>query len=310
MVKHFLQPLIAICLLCALGGCRSKSGRATPEENGVIWGFTTQNFISAMPVSCESSLRHIDFARSHGYRWIELRDPDADLSSDECRVISDYAEQQGIDVVYSVQRGFLAEDFQPIVTRALENARFFNGPRLLRVLALRGKHPLGWTENEFSKVKAMSAWAAEMARRDGYRLMVENADVILDGTPHGCCGLRQFMENVDPLIELQLDSANLFTGATGVDAVQAEEFIRAYAERTTYLHLKSARGGVALPVIEDNPLAFATILEILTGSQAVLYAAIELASDSNDIGVIEKNMRISMDRLVKDKLITDFDDSR
>jgi len=47
-------------------------------------GFTTWNFSSVLPVTLESTNKLIDFASDQGFTWIELRDPNAVLTLDEC----------------------------------------------------------------------------------------------------------------------------------------------------------------------------------------------------------------------------------
>ena len=54
-------------------------------------GFTTANFLKVLPVTVENTKKLIDFASDHGFSWIELRDPNAVLTLDECRQIADYA---------------------------------------------------------------------------------------------------------------------------------------------------------------------------------------------------------------------------
>ncbi len=62
-------------------------------------GFTTQNFAKVLPVSLDGAKKLIDFAADQGYSWVELRDPSAILTLDECRQISDYARGKNIEIV-------------------------------------------------------------------------------------------------------------------------------------------------------------------------------------------------------------------
>ena len=169
--------------------------------------------------------------RSRGYSWIELRDPDASLTKEECAKIAKHAEESGIEVTYSVQRGLLARDFRQVVQRGFENATLFKGPPMLRILALRDTHPYGWTETEFKDAVQIANMAASLAASKRFRLMIENADVVLDGSKHDCLGLAKLMDVISPTIELQLDTANIFTGPTEVSPEEAEAFIRKYASR-------------------------------------------------------------------------------
>ncbi len=296
-MKSLIQNISMTALICIAVGCHKKIETAQARKSDIQWGFTTQNFLTAMPVSRENSLQFIDFAKEQGYSWIELRDPDASLTTEECREIAAHAQQSGIEIVYSVQRSLLAIDFKRVVQRGFENAILFKGPRLLRVLAQRDQHPIGWSESEFKDAVEMANLASGLAARAKFHLMIENADVILDGQPHGCFGLTQLFDTIDPTIELQLDTANIFTGPVEVKPQEAEAFIRKYASRISYVHIKSAKEMTAQPVLNGNPLKFKKTLDILTEDGASLNVAIELACLSNDSDVLFNNMRISLDWL-------------
>ena len=268
---------------------------------GVRWGFSTVNFLPHMPVGVESSKAHIDLAKSLGLAWIELRDPDAVLTPGECRVIADHARENGIEVNYSAQRGLLAPDFQEVFERALANTVLFDGPRTIRVLALRGSGEKGWSDEEFERATKVANEGARRAAAAGLRFAVENANVVLEGQGLDCHGMSEFFSSTEPEVLLQLDTANLFTGPLEPSPQAAAEFIRTVADRVAYVHLKSARGGKALPVIEDNPLGFHKILEILADRGAPP-VALELASAEN-ADAVSRNIRQSLKNLVAGGLL-------
>lgn len=291
-----IQTILSVTGLAVLTAC-------TPIQNqsgeGIQLGFTTQNFLPSVPVSVESAKQFISYAKVEGFSWIELRDPDVSLTLDQCREIASFAKQNGIEVVYSMQRGLLADDFDEKFSKALANTERFNGPNLVRVLALRGQEESGWSEAEFRRMVQVANQAAQTASARGYRLMIENADAVLDGTAKDGFGMMQLLDAVSPSIELQLDTANLFTGPEPVSPEQAEAFIRRYAHRISYVHLKSARDRKPQKVLCGNPLAFGKIFDLLTGSHP--YVAIELTSGNISAEQIYKNMQISRERLQKEK---------
>lgn len=293
-----------LLLLTGLAACSHVSHRGGADSSSRIkMGFTTQNFLSAIPVSEESAQEFISYAKGQGFSWIELRDPDASLTVEECRRIAAFAERSGIEVVYSMQRGLLAADFEAVFERVLVNITAFNGPNLVRVLALRGDGEQGWSEDEFNRAVAVANQAARRAKTIGYRLMVENADVVLDGSGKGCRGMVQLVEAMDPSIFLQLDTANLFTGPVPLAPQEAEAFIRTYARRIPYVHLKSARDRQAQPVLGGNPLGFKTILSLLTDTGTVPYVAIELASGEASGPEVFNNMQASLNWLKQNQFI-------
>lgn len=302
-MRKLIHYIAVAAIICSLAGCRKKKTEESPAPvRNIRWGFTTCNFLGAVPVSLESSIKHIDFAKEQGYSWIELRDPDASLTKEECTKIAAHAEQSGIEVAYSVQRGLLARDFRQVVQRGFENATLFKGPPMLRVLALRDSHAYGWNEMEFKDAVQTANMAASLAASKRFRLMIENANVVLDGSKHDCFGLAKLLDVISPTIELQLDTANIFTGPAEVSPQEAEAFIRKYASRISYVHIKSAKEMTTQPVLNGNPLAFETILDILCEGGRPINAAIELTCKSDDPEVLYGNMKESLKWLKKQGL--------
>ena len=139
------------------------------------WVFTTQNFAGAIPVSQNEAMKHILFAKDCGYQWIELRDPDASLSVDECKGISAFAIGNGVAVNYAANIGLLAEVFDEFFERVAANTAFFDGPRLMRLVASPGSVGAGWTDGELAQIVQTShdagahASASACASRWGMR---------------------------------------------------------------------------------------------------------------------------------------------
>jgi sugar phosphate isomerase/epimerase len=279
-----------------LTGCREAEVR---EDFRL--GFTTQNFAGHVPVSVETAKEFVTYARDQGLQWIELRDPDASLTAEACRDIAALARELGVEVNYSAQRGLLAEDFWEIFDRAVVNTAVFDGPRTVRVLALRGEGEKGWTEQEFRHMVAVANQAVRRATEHGVGFTVENADAALDGRDRPYYGMIELMEEMASEVTLQLDTANLFTGPVPVTPEEAEAFIKRYAPRISYLHLKSARDGQALPVLDGNPLDFKTIFSILA-DHGPQYIAIELAPNKSAEQVFA-NMESGVNSLRREGLL-------
>lgn len=299
-----LQIATKLFIALAISATNSVSASTTvtaPDFPGVRWGFTTVNFLPHVPVTVASSKAHIDLARSLGLQWIELRDPDAMLTHDECREIAAHARENGIAVNYSAQRGLLAADFWEVFERAAANTAVFDGPRTVRVLALRGWEDAGWNDTEFARMIEVANEGARRAEAMGLRFAVENADAALDGRGKDYRGMTEFLSATAPQVLLQLDTANLFTGPVETTPEAAAEFIRTFADRVAYVHLKSARDGQPLPVVEDNPLAFRDILGLLAphGAPPVV---LEFAP-AGDAGAVDRHTRLSLENLVGEGLL-------
>jgi sugar phosphate isomerase/epimerase len=299
------QKVASACVLgltlAVTGGLSAASPLLSPDFPGVRWGFTTVNFLPHVPVTVESSKAHIDLAKSLGLQWIELRDPDASLTPGECAGLAAHARQAGIEVNYSAQRGLLASDFWEVFERAAANTAAFDGPRTIRVLALRGSGDQGWSDAELAKMVEVANEGARRAAAMGLRFAVENADAALDGRGKNYRGMTEFLSATDPAVLLQLDTANLFTGPVGTTPAAAADFIRTFAARVAYVHLKSARAGQPLPMIAGNPLGFSDVLRLLAphGAPPVV---LELAP-AEDAEAVHRHTRLSLDNLLADGLL-------
>jgi len=299
---YIKNVLIVLFMVAFISGCKQNEREIISNSYpGLKWGFTTQNFIATTPVSVENAKKFIAYAREQGFSWIELRDPDASLTVDQCKEIASFAASNNIKINYSAQRGLLENDFWDIFYKAVGNSAVFEGPGYCRVLALIGQGEFGWTEEEFTRLVETANKASAIAREKGLQLTVENADTDIDGSGKSYYGFLQFIEQTNQEVTLQLDVANLFTGPLPVNAWQAESFIRKCSSRISYLHLKSARDGEPLTVLDGNPLDFKTILSIIHEA-GVRYIAIELLTDTSEEKVFE-NMSSSIDYLEKEGII-------
>lgn len=300
-LRKAATPAFVAMALAAANSLPAAPHIASPDFPGVRWGFTTVNFLPHVPTTVTSAKAHIDLAKSLGLQWIELRDPDAALTPDECREIAAHARHNEIAVNYSAQRGLLAEDFWEVFERAAANTAVFDGPRTIRVLALRGSGDEGWNDAEFARMIEVANEGARRAAEKGLRFAVENADAALDGRGKDYRGMTEFLSAAEPRVLLQLDTANLFTGPVETTPEAAADFIRAFAGRVAYVHLKSARDGKPMPVIANNPLHFGEILKDL-GAHGAPPVVLELAS-AETAHAAGKNLRQSLKNLVAAELL-------
>ena len=290
-----------------IAGCSSDNALVFNDYPNMKLGFTTQNFIKVEPVSVETSKKFISYARENGYSWIELRDPDASLSYKECKEIAAFANSSGIEIIYSSQRGLLDDDFMDVFSRALVNSTAFDGQKYVRVLIANTEYPagvakLGWTKEEFEKAVKIADKAATMAKEYGFMLAAENSNGDIDGIGKPYYGLAEFFDNTSENVKWQFDTANFFwVPQADISPKQAEDFLRKYAHRLSYLHLKTAADGKSLPVLADNPLNFEVIFPILDKA-GCHYIAIEL-DVIEDEKQIYKNHSNSLEYLIEKGLI-------
>ena len=109
--------------------------------------------------------------------------------------------------------------------------------------------------------------------------------------------MSELLEAVSPRVLLLLDTANLFTSSAAPTPEEAEEFVRRNQARVACVHLKSVSGGKPLDHLDDNPLAFSVIFDILAAS-GPQFVAIELAKGA-EAGDIRANMDASLGLLRK-----------
>ncbi|WKN42593.1 sugar phosphate isomerase/epimerase family protein [Tunicatimonas pelagia] len=249
-------------------------------------GFTTQNFLAAMPVSLETSKQFIDYAEQQGYAWLELRDPSAELSLEESQEIAAYAQEKGIEVSYAIQKGLLDEDFWPTFEKGLQNAGVFDGPKLIRSLASLSEFASdaakqGWTPEELNLAVQYADSAAALAKEAGLQYVIENAGEPFFGNDNAYFGVADMFAQVSEQVGWQFDTANPFSVARvhgTVDSVR--NYLRENVDNLFYIHLKSAENGQAQEVLGENPLPLPEVLQLLS-EQSVSYVAIELQAVDN-----------------------------
>jgi sugar phosphate isomerase/epimerase len=276
--------LIGLCLLFLIGGCASNTQKqeiAFEKYPNLKLGFTTKNFLDYLPVTPENTKTLIDYASDKGYAWIELRDPNAILTLDECRELAEYARAQNVEVGYAIHKGLLDSDFTQKFDRGVHNAVFFDGPKILRAVAggnefLEDLDKKGWTAEELAQLTVKANQAARAAERRGLQFVVENGTEVLKGDGKTYFGLTEFFEKVNPNVGWQFDTANLFSGSrVHTKPEDAEAFLHKHANRMYYIHLKTSQNGLAQPVLGDNELDFDVVFSSMSQNN-VPYVAIEL----------------------------------
>jgi sugar phosphate isomerase/epimerase len=267
-------------------------------------GFTTTNFLKALPVSLENKKRLVDLASELGCSWVEIRDPSASLTVDECKQLMAYAKSKNIEIGYALQVGLLDPTYWEIFTRGLPNAAVFEGSRTIRTLAAGPEFASDpkkktWTLSELYKAVRVANRAANMARAVGLKYVVENAFEALKGDGVTGFGLSEFFANVNSNMFLQCDTANFFAvSRVYTKPEEAKAFMEKYASRIPYIHVKtSSSEHKVLPALAQNELDFDTVFSILTKNK-IRYQAIELTQPEK-FEDCANNLKKSIEYLVK-----------
>ncbi|MGB9700277.1 MAG: sugar phosphate isomerase/epimerase family protein [Thermodesulfobacteriota bacterium] len=245
-------------------------------------GFTTTNFLKFLPVSLDNAKKMVDLAAEIGFPWIELRDPSATLTYEECKQLAAYAESKNIEIGYALQVGLLDPTFWEIFSRGVANAMVFKGPRTIRTLAAGGEFganpkKTAWNLDEFSKVVKRANKAGNLASSHCLRYVAENSFEVIKGDGLASFGLTEFFANVNSNVYWQFDTANFFAVCrvyTPPEAARA--FLEKQAKKMPYIHAKtSSPEHKALPYLADNELDFGIIFEEMVKNKS-FYVAIEL----------------------------------
>jgi len=281
------------CVICVLviacSGCAEQTTRRQltfEKYPNLKLGFTTANFLKAMPVTLEGSKVLIDYASKQGYAWIELRDPHADLSADECRQIAEYARSKKIEIGYAIHEGLLDETFLETLKRGITNASYFEGPKTIRALIcgnefVYNESKTGWTADELNRAVRIADKAAKIARDNGLCLVVENGFEVIKGDGKSYYGTTELFDKAGADLGWQFDTGNFFcTSRVWTKPEDAEAFLKKNVGKMRYIHLKTSRNRTIQPVLGDNELDFDTIFSIMSKNN-IPYVAIEIVGFEN-----------------------------
>ena len=246
-------------------------------------GFSTQNFMQAMPLTVESLEELISYAAGEGYQFIELRDPRAGLSRRECERLAAYADSLGIEVIYEIHVNLLHPDFPEVFERGLHNTVLFGNPGILRApltgSEFEGKpDKTGWTIEELTAAALLAVQCAKLAADTGISFAVENTMEPFFGSSPEYFGLSDFFKHAEN-VGLQFDLSNAFVAGSrkAADPGEVAGFLDGLGERWVTTHVKTALGGVAQPVVGENPLPVKQVTGLM-GRSKVHYFALELVA--------------------------------
>jgi sugar phosphate isomerase/epimerase len=246
-------------------------------------GFTTANFLRVLPVTLENSKKLVDVASDLGFSWIELRDPGAVLTLDECRQLADYARGKKIEIGYAMAAGLMDANFWEIYSRGLSNAAVFDGPRTARASCGGNEFNLdpkktAWTLKELFTLVTTADKAANQAKTLGLRYATENANEVIKGDGITSFGFTEFLANVNPNVGLQFDTGNFHcVSRVWTKPEDARAFFEKYIGKLAYTHLKaSSSEHKPLPVLGASELDLDIILSLMA-QKKVPWVAIELA---------------------------------
>ncbi|MCG8306833.1 MAG: hypothetical protein MI975_05525, partial [Cytophagales bacterium] len=245
----------------------------------------------------------VDYAKSNGFWWFELRDPEAVLTLEECREISSYASKNDIEIGYAIQKGLLDEDYWLTFNKGVRNAAVFQGPGTFRTLAcgheyVTNPEKKGWTADEFELILSNARKAASIAKENGLQMVFENGLEAFNGKDSFYFGTTDLLRATDGLVGWQFDVANPFCGSrVHPSPGEVENALSTFKNRMYYIHLKSSVEGKPMPTLKENPISFDKVFYVMNENN-IPYVAIELISQK-ETEQTEKNLDRSIKYLKK-----------
>lgn len=273
---------------------------------GVKLGFSTQNFLNCLPVGVKNFQTLLDFAADEGYSFIEIRDPQADLSRENCKVLAAYAREKNVEVIYEIHKDLYSSDFKEVFDRAVSNTAALGPPGILRSIMswsefTADENKTGWTDEELEHLATVADQCAAEARALNVQFVLEN--IIEPWFGHnGGHGLADLYRKTSG-IGLQFDTANPFLPSCRgpADPDDVAEHLDQIADRWFTTHLKCGKDGAFQPMLEENPMSYRTVLSLMSQNQ-VKYAALELLP-VDDIKTCFDNHRKSIEYLASQGII-------
>lgn len=282
--------------------------KVTDQYPGVKLGFSTQNFLNCLPLGVDNLKELLEFAADEGYAFIELRDPSADLSLEDCKVLAAYAREKDVEVLYEIHKDLFSPEFKEVFDRAVRNTAAFGKPGILRSIMswsefTADQDKTGWTAEELNHLASVADECAAVAKEMNVQFVLEN---IIEPwfSNEGGHGLADLFEETSG-VGLQFDSANPFLpSCRGIaDPDDVAEHLGQITDRWFTTHLKCGKDGAFQPMLEENPLPYQKIFGLMSENQ-VKYAALELLSVDDKQACFD-NHRKSIEYLASQGIVED-----
>lgn len=246
-------------------------------------GFSSQNFLKALPLNVAGLTEIIEYASKEGYQFVEVRDQFVDLTNDDCKALAEVAKKNKIDLFYVFNKNPLDSGYFPVFERALANVMVFPGPGILRALASKSEFDAdpakkGWTKEELTRLAGIADSCALICKSKNIRFLFENNNEAFFGDSLTYFGLTDLFANTT-YPGLQFDIANMFrkTARVKSDPERVLKYLSTMGNRWVETHLKTIIEGEPQTVLTDNPIPVEKIIELM-GKQNVQYAALELTA--------------------------------
>jgi len=283
-----INLLFSLVILFVCFDCTNQPEKKTLEFKDypdLKIGFSTQNFQASMPNNVANLTEIIEYASKEGYQFIELRDPLAKLTGEECMALAEVAKEKQIDVIYEIHKNPLDTGYFEVFEKGLANTIIFPGPGILRTVVSGSEFKAdpskkGWNKDEIMKLSKISDSCANIAKGKNVRFIVENFDEAFFGDGTNYYGIVDLFSQA-PQTGFQLDMSNMFRKPARVmtEPEKVLDYLPTMGSQWVTTHLKTVltMGGDMQPTLTENPIPVERIVELM-GKNNVVYAAFELTS--------------------------------
>ncbi|NQT59867.1 MAG: TIM barrel protein [Bacteroidetes bacterium] len=174
-------------------------------------GITTNSFSSSIQSEEIKYTKILQWASTHGFNWVEIRDSKSDFKYDAVKELNTLAVNLGIEAHLAWDNTDLGSEFSlDKWKQQMEKASIFEGPRFSRVTISPSAvdwDNSGYCISDFKQILSNTQTILELAEENDLRLVFENSFETL--VPEGdYFGIDEFMSKVEQA-ELCLDYSNL-----------------------------------------------------------------------------------------------------
>lgn len=196
----------------------------------------------------------IAWAAGRGFSWVEVRDPDVEMTEEALLDTLELANRLGVRLHYSWDNPDASVESEQFY-KAMENAALFGKDTCCRVLLapnlVKGKK--GYSKEAMESILPVVKAYVERSKKLGIHLCFENSFEPIKGDGESYFGMSELLEAC-PGMCTTLDAANATNKDTLVNPTEEDllAYYRRFPDRIFYYHLKVTKNHVLLDTIERD----------------------------------------------------------
>jgi sugar phosphate isomerase/epimerase len=196
----------------------------------------------------------IAWAAGRGFSWLEIRDADVTMTTQELLDLKELADKFHVRLHYAWDNEDLF--YKPVTfLKGIKNATLFGKGTCCRVLlapnTLSGKK--GYTRGEMETLIPIINFYVKKAEEQHVLLCFENAMEPLKGDGKSYFGMADLLKQC-PNMCVTFDAANAYSNTTCINPTEEEllQYYEQFNERNFYFHLKLTKNHEVLDSLQRN----------------------------------------------------------